>query len=455
MAAAGSMAEQFCETAISFDGPSLILGLGASGASAARFIHAHGGQMRIADSRAQPPGLAAVADIDADIVTGSLDPALLGDARRIVLSPGLSIDLPICQAARERGIEIINDIEIFARCCEAPVLAVTGSNGKSTVVTLLARMLEAAGLAAPAGGNLGRPALELLDLPADVCVLEISSFQMEAAESLAPAAAAVLNVSADHLDRHRDLRSYAALKEKLLRNAATAVINVDDPLVAAMGARHRNVVEYSCERELARGYSLIRAPDGEHIGIDGRAVLPLAEVAMQGMHNISNALAALALARTITDSRAAILEELRRFPGLAHRCELVASIDGVRYINDSKATNVGAAVAALQGLPGPIVLLAGGRGKGADFAELRRFAQDKVRTAVLIGEAAGEIAAVLDGVCSIVRAKDMNEAVAIAHAQSRSGDTVLLSPACASLDMFSNYEARGQAFRNAVARFES
>jgi UDP-N-acetylmuramoylalanine--D-glutamate ligase len=453
--AAGSMAEAMSEDALDFEGPSLVLGLGTSGVSAARFLHARGGQIRIADSRTKPPGLASVADIAADIVTGSLEPELLRDARRVVLSPGLSIDLPICRQARERGIEIINDIEIFARLCEVPVLAVTGSNGKSTVVTLLARMLEAVGLAAPAGGNLGRPALELLELPADVCVLEISSFQMEAAESLAPAAAAVLNVSADHLDRHPSLAGYAALKEKLLRNAAVAIVNADDPVVAAMGSRHRNCIEFSIATVLGKGYSIVGSADHRSIAIDGRAVLPLADIAMQGMHNIANALAALALARTQTDADEALFGELRSFAGLPHRCELVATIDGVRYINDSKATNPGATVAALAGLAGPIVLLAGGVGKGADLAALRGHATGRLRAAVVFGEAAEEIATALDGVCEVERAGNMPEAVAAARLQSQPGDTVLLSPACASLDMFTDYEARGRAFRDAVMSLHS
>jgi UDP-N-acetylmuramoylalanine--D-glutamate ligase len=448
MAAAGNMIGQ--AHARDLDGLSLVLGLGASGVSAARFVRAHGGSLRILDSRASPPGLEAVASLGAEVVTESLDPRWLDGVRRVILSPGLSIDLGICAAARERGIEIVNDIEIFARYCSVPVLAVTGSNGKSTVASLVAAMLQAAGVRAPAGGNLGPPALDLLDRPADAYVLEISSFQMEAADSLAPLAAAVLNVSADHLDRHPDLESYAALKEKLLRGARTAIVNADDPVVRAMGQRHSNAIEFSVQSTLERGYSLVETAGGSAIAIDGQAVLPVAEMAMHGRHNVANALAALALAKALRAADDVYIGALRTFTGLAHRCEALGSIDGVAFINDSKATNVGATAAALAGLPGPLVLLAGGLGKDADFSALREIARGKVRAAVLIGRSADEIAAALEDVCAVYRAASMDEAVAIAYAQARPGDTVILSPACASQDMFENYEARGRAFRDAV-----
>ncbi len=452
MAAAGSMIERAHTNDLS--GLNLILGLGSSGVSSARFVHAHGGELRILDSRAHPPGLDAVAGMNAEVVTESLEPRWLEDVRRLVLSPGLSIDLPICRAARERGIEIVNDIEIFARYCTAPVLAVTGSNGKSTVVSLLARMLELAGRRAPAGGNLGPPALDLLSSDADFYILEISSFQMEAAESLAPVAAAVLNVSADHLDRHPDMPTYAALKEKLLRRAETAVVNADDAVVRAMGRRHPNSVEFSLEQTLTRGYSLVATPTGQALAVDGRPVMPLDELAMQGRHNVANALAALALARAVADADTAFFEAMRTFTGLPHRCEPVARINGVSFINDSKATNVGAASAALAGLSGPLVLIAGGIGKSADFGPLHELARGKVRAAVLIGRSAAEIAAALDGVCDVVQAQNMDEAVALAYARAHRGDTVLLSPACASQDQFENYEARGSAFRDAVMRLQ-
>jgi UDP-N-acetylmuramoylalanine--D-glutamate ligase len=452
MAAAGSiMIEETRKplpnrSGLDLSGLSLIVGLGMSGTSAARFIHARGGQLRVIDSRRSPPGLDELSGLSAEVITETLDARWLDGVARLVLSPGLSIDLPICRQARERGIEILNDIEIFARVCEAPIIAVTGSNGKSTVVSLLERMLVAAGIDAAAGGNLGPPALDLLDRAASIYVLEISSFQMEVAESLAPFAAAVLNITADHLDRHADIEAYAALKEKLLRDAQTSVINVDDPRVRAMGLRRPGSIEFSTQRALEHGYSII----DDAIAIDGRPLLPLAEIAMPGRHNAANALAALALASTCTDRLEPMRAELQRFEGLPHRCELVTTIDGVQYINDSKATNTGATAAALAGLSGPIVLIAGGVAKGADFAELREFVRGKVRAAVLLGEAAAEMAAAIEDLCVVTHANNMREGVMLAREQSRTGDTVLLSPACASLDMFADYTERGRVFKDAV-----
>jgi len=431
----------------------LIVGLGMTGLAAARFLAARGTRLRVIDSRAEPPGLEALrrACPGAEIAPGSLDPRALDDAERVVLSPGLPVDLPIVRAARARGIPVASEIELFAAHAAAPVLAVTGSNGKSTVTTLAARMLEAAGLDAPAGGNLGPPALELLERgAADAYVLEISSFQMETTESLRPLAATVLNVSADHLDRHGSVEHYAALKEKLLAAASHAVVNDDDPLVRAMGERHRHAVAFSVERPLARGYSIVATSGGPSLARHGEPLLPLAELALRGRHNAANALAALALTDALDAPLAPRLDVLRTFGGLPHRCEPVAERGGVAYLDDSKGTNVGATVAALAGLAGPLVLIAGGIGKGADFAPLAAAAVGKVKAAVLIGEAARQIGAVLEPIAAVRYAESMEEAVATAAALAAPGDTVLLSPACASQDMFRDYRHRGEAFAAAV-----
>ena len=445
------MSEPLRKPQLDLSGLSLVVGLGETGASAARFMAARGGRMRIVDSRVHPPGIDDVAHINAEVITGSIEADQLDGVARIVLSPGLSIDHPICDAARQRDIEIVNDIELFARACESPVIAVTGSNGKSTVVTLLEQMLTAAGADAVAGGNLGPPALDLLEREAELYVLEISSFQLEVAESLAPLAATVLNISADHLDRHADIATYAALKEKLLVNAHTAVINVDDPLVSSMGLRCANRIEFSTQRVLQRGYSLV----DDAIAVDGQPLLPLDELTMPGRHNAANALAALALSSTWSDQREPMFTALRRFSGLPHRCEFVALRDDVTWINDSKATNTGATAAALTGLPGPIVLIGGGIAKGADFRELRDAVSGKVHAAILIGEAAAEMSAAIGDLCEVTVAASLGEAVGVAAMQSRSGDTVLLSPACASFDMFSDYQDRGSVFKEAVRELSS
>jgi UDP-N-acetylmuramoylalanine--D-glutamate ligase len=432
--------------------PSLIVGLGATGVSVARFLAARGERVRVIDSREAPPGLAELETEcpEAEVHLATLDGKWLDGASRLLLSPGLSVDIPLVAEARRRGIEVLGDIELFARAANAPVLAVTGSNGKSTVVTLAAKMLEAQGLVAPAGGNLGPPALDLLRDDADAYVLEISSFQMETTESLRPLAAALLNVSADHLDRHGTLERYAELKAKLVAAADDAVYNADDPIVAAIGASHPRATPVSVERPLARGYSIVEHRGERWLARDLERLLPRAELALRGTHNESNALASLALTEKLGVDRAAALGVLRTFPGLPHRCQLVAERRGVAYIDDSKGTNVGATLAALRGFSGPLVLIAGGQGKGQDMTPLGAGARGKLRAAVLIGAAAGEIAAVLAPLCPLARAASMDDAVRAAAGLAARGDTVLLSPACASQDMFKDYKQRGELFARAA-----
>jgi UDP-N-acetylmuramoylalanine--D-glutamate ligase len=432
--------------------PSLVVGLGATGVSVARFLAARGERVRAIDSRAAPPGLQELKSAcpDAEIGLATLDERWLDGVSRLVLSPGLSVDIPLVAEARRRGIEVLGDVELFARSANAAVLAVTGSNGKSTVATLAAEMLAAQGLVAPAGGNLGPPALDLLRGDADAYVLDISSFQMETTESLRPLAAALLNVSSDHLDRHGTLGRYVELKAKLVAAADEAVYNADDPLVADVGARHPRAIPVSVERSLERGYSIVAREGERWLARDGKPLMPRAELALRGTHNEANALAALALTERLTTDREASLGVLRTFAGLPHRCQLVAERRGVAYIDDSKGTNVGATLAALHGFAGPLVLIAGGLSKGQDMTPLASGARGKLRAAVLIGAAADEIAAVLGSLCPLARAASMDEAVRAAAGFAARGDTVLLSPACASQDMFKDYKERGDLFARAA-----
>ena len=432
---------------------SLVVGLGDTGAAVARFLRARGERVCVIDSRAAPPGLADLraAYPDVEVAVETLDERWLDGAGRVLLSPGLPYDLPLAVEARRRGIAVIGDIELFALAAQAPVIAVTGSNGKSTVTTLAAKILEAQGLSAPAGGNLGPPALDLLEGPADAYVLEISSFQMETTDSLAPLAATVLNISPDHLDRHGTLERYVELKEKLLRSAMHAVVNADDPLVAAMGARHWDVTPFSVEKELEDGYSIVMDSGERWLARDRELLLRATELGLSGRHNEANALAALALTKDLTRDLEASLAVLRSFTGLPHRCQRVAVRKGVAYVDDSKGTNVGATLAALQGLAGPLVLIAGGLAKGQDLAPLASGARGKLRAAVLIGTAAAELEGVLAPVCRVVRATTMDDAVAKAAALAERGDTVLLSPACASQDMFRDYKERGDQFARAAS----
>lgn len=431
---------------------SLIVGLGATGAAVARYLTARGERVRVIDSRADPPGLAelraALPGVDVSLET--LDARWLDGASRVLLSPGLPYDLPLAVEARRRGLAVIGDVELFALAARAPVIAVTGSNGKSTVTTLASKILSSQGLRAPAGGNLGPPALDLLGDEADAYVLEISSFQMETTDSLAPVAATVLNVSADHLDRHGTLELYAELKEKLLKAAEHAVVNVDDPLVVAMGARHARVVPFSVRSELAQGYSVVVTEGERWLARDREPLLRSSELGIRGTHNEANALAALALTASLTTSIEPALEALRTFAGLPHRCQRVTERRGVTFVDDSKGTNVGATLAALNGLAGPLVLIAGGLSKGQDFGPLAAGARGKLRAAVLIGAAADELERAFAPVCETARATSMDDAVTRAAALAQRGDTVLLSPACASQDMFRDYRERGERFARAA-----
>jgi len=442
----------------------LVVGLGETGLTAARYLASLGERVLVIDSRAEPPGLDALRRElpDVQVETGTLDAKWLAGASRVVWSPGLASDLPLAVEARRRGLDIVGDIELFARATNAPVLAVTGSNGKSTVTALTAHLLQGAGYLAPAGGNLGPPALELLAPRADgaipdAYVLEISSFQMETTESLRPLAATILNVSADHLDRHGDIDRYAALKAKLLSAAEYAVFNRDDPHVRAIGEHCPRPMPFSIERPLVLGWSVIEQGGERWLARDARPLVRTASLALRGRHNEANALAALALATVFIEAAGGgkaeldrALDALVRFDGLPHRCKPVATKGGVEYIDDSKGTNVGATLAAIANLDGPLVLIAGGQGKGADFAPLAEAARGKVKAAVLIGEAAPALERVLEGVCAVHRASDMPEAVRAAAAAAAPGDTVLLSPACASLDMFRDYKHRGEVFAAAV-----
>ncbi len=435
-------------------GYAVIAGLGRSGLSCARFLHARGWRLAATDTRAQPPELAALRALDPEIPVrlSGLDAGLLAGADLVVASPGLSLAAPFFAAARAQGLKIVGDIELFARAAAAPVAGITGTNGKSTVTTLLGRMAERAGLRVRVGGNLGEPALELLDGAAELYVLELSSYQLETTESLHCRAATVLNVSPDHLDRYLDLDAYAAAKARIFARCDTAVINLDDPLVVAMPRQARRTVSFSLRSSLAADFAV--AAEGREWWLTraGEPLLPLSAMKLKGLHNAANALAALALGEAVGLPLAVMLEELRTFAGLAHRSQWVAQVGGVDYIDDSKGTNVGATLAAVAGMAGPLVMILGGEGKNQDFAPLAAAFRGKVRSALLIGRDAPALERVLTGVCAVQRCATLEDAVRAAAAAAQPGDTVLLSPACASLDMFRDYAHRGAVFADAVRR---
>jgi len=433
----------------------LVLGLGRTGVSCARYLRRKGLEVRVADTRSEPPGAATLRQQvpDAELRTGAFRDDLLDGVAQVVISPGLSLREPVAVEARLRGLPVAGDIELFAREAQAPVAAVTGTNGKSTVTALLAHLANAAGRRAIAGGNLGEPALDLLAHPAPALyVLELSSFQLETTYTLHTAVATVLNVTPDHLDRYESMDDYAAAKARIFDHCDVAVVNADDARVRAMPRTGQSVITFSVV-DPAADYFLARDPEPV-LACRGEALLPMSAIRLQGEHNAANALAALAMCEALGLPRAPVLGGLATFGGLEHRAQWVADVGGVRFVNDSKGTNVGATIAAVSGMAGPLVLIAGGDGKHQAFDALRPVCRGKVRHAVLIGRDAPQLEAALHGVCSTERAADMRAAVGAARAAARPGDTVLLSPACASLDMFRDYAHRGDEFAAAVRSLE-
>jgi UDP-N-acetylmuramoylalanine--D-glutamate ligase len=430
----------------------VVVGLGKTGLSAVRYLRANGVAVSVTDSRAEPPGLAELRAFDQRIPVrcGGFDSSLLAEAQLVVISPGVAARGEFFDAARARGLPVVGDIELFARAATAPVAGITGTNGKSTVTTLLGRMAERAGCRVRTGGNLGEPALTLLDPQAQLYVLELSSYQLESTDSLQLAAAAVLNVSPDHLDRYADTEQYAAAKARIFRRCGTAIVNADDARVRAMVGAEQRQLRFSLQPGAPVEFGLIEQGGTLYLARDGQPLLAAKELKMPGRHNLANALAALALGEALGLPAAALLAELREFTGLAHRTQWIADVAGVRYIDDSKGTNVGATIAAVAGLPGPLLLIAGGDGKGQDFAPLRDALQAKVRYALLIGRDARLLGQVLEGTCTIEYCASLEAAVLAAARVARRGDTVLLSPACASLDMFRDYTHRGAVFAAAV-----
>jgi UDP-N-acetylmuramoylalanine--D-glutamate ligase len=437
----------------------VIVGLGVTGLSCARYLLGKGWRVLVTDSREDPPARRQLAMLDPNITVrlGGLDTSLLDEAVCVVASPGVPLSDPFFAETRRRGITIAGDIELFAMAADAPIVGITGTNGKSTVTTLVGRMAERAGVRVRVGGNLGEPALDLLPAaradaqPAELYVVELSSYQLEATSSLELRAATVLNVTPDHLDRYASMAEYAAAKARIFARCDTAVINLDDPLVVAMPHKASRVVGFSLLDEPGADYFMaVREADKPWLIRRGEPLIPLESVRLKGLHNAANALAALALGEAAGLPLQAMLEELGSFAGLPHRSQWVADVRGVNYVDDSKGTNVGATLAAVAGMAGPLIVIAGGDGKSQDFAPLREAFRGKVRHVVLIGRDAPAMEQALRDVCPTQRSGSLPEAVRAAAKVAQAGDTVLLSPACSSLDMFRNYAHRGDVFSSAV-----
>jgi UDP-N-acetylmuramoylalanine--D-glutamate ligase len=432
----------------------VIFGLGITGYSCLRFLQPTD-RVTIVDTRQTPPSLAATRSHypDTQLILGTASEDDFASADRIVVSPGVPLTHCLLGRARALGIPLVSDIELFLQHAAAPVVGITGTNGKSTVTALTGELLRAAELNVGVGGNLGEPALDLLDAGRDVYVLELSSFQLERLGAGRFAVAANLNVTPDHLDRYPDVASYAASKQRIFAGCDTAIFNRADPLTIPGHGMAKRHVTVGLDVPPADGWGIVERHGIRHLAHGDALLLPVDQLGIRGRHNEFNALAALALAHEAGDTGENWARTLREFKGLDHRCQTVAVIDGITFINDSKATNLGACVAALEGLGDArrhIVLIAGGDAKKADLSPLRDVVGKFVRQVVTLGKDAALIEAAVSGATEVQRAGSMSEAVRICRAAARPGDLVLLSPACASLDMYTNFEARGRDFASAV-----
>jgi len=434
----------------------IVVGLGKSGMSVVRHLARRGQPFAVVDTRANPPELATLQAQypEIEVRCGELDVDFLCRASELLVSPGLAVSTPALQAAAARGVKLSGDIELFAREARAPIVAITGSNAKSTVTTLVGEMAQAAGRKVAVGGNLGTPALDLLNDDVELYVLELSSFQLETTEQLNAEVATCLNVSEDHMDRYAGLPAYHQAKHRIFRGARQVVVNRDDRLSRPLVGEEVPVWSFGLGKPDFKGFGLIEENGEKHLAFQFEVLMPARELKMRGAHNQSNALAALALGHAVGLPFAAMLQTLRTFAGLPHRCQWVGERAGVSYYDDSKATNVGAALAAIDGLgadiDGKLVLIAGGDGKGADFSALREPIARYCREVILLGRDAGRLASVLQDAVALKQVQGLEEAVQRAAEYALPGDAVLLSPACASLDMFRNFEERGRLFAAAV-----
>ena len=438
------------------DGYRVVVGLGTTGLSCARYLQQRGMPFTVVDTRQQPPGLPELRRElpDAEVFTGEYPGELIAGAVEAIVSPGIAMDSPIVRDALAAGVNVVGDIDLFMREAAAPVVGITGSNAKSTVTELLGQMARDAQLDVGVGGNLGTPALDLLSSERELYVLELSSFQLERAHELGLAVATVLNVSADHLDRHGDMPGYQLAKHRIFQGCEKVVVNRDDPLTIPLVGPDVRVVSWGMNEPQRNDFGLRQEGAVEYLCHGATALLPASELQLSGRHNVANALAGLALGYCAGLPMDAMLHTLRTFKGLPHRCELVAEIVGVRYVNDSKGTNVGATEAALRGLGGDrnVLLIAGGQGKGADFTVLEDAVTAHCKLLLLMGEDAPLLARALSSAAPVHMVASLEEAVAVAAQHAARGDVVLLSPACASFDMFSGYAQRGETFRALVTR---
>ena len=440
---------------ISTDKQRIIVGLGVTGLSVARYLAGRDLPFAVCDTRANPPGLDQLKRFApmADLYLGELDAELLSAADELIVNPGIALSTPAIQQAMQAGVKVIGDIELFARAADAPIVAITGSNAKTTVTTLLGLMAEKAGKRVAVGGNIGTPALNLLDEQPDLYVLELSSFQLETTDALNAEVATVLNVSEDHMDRYADVTAYIAAKQRVFTNAEAVVINRDDPATWPQQTQGA-ALSFGLTVPAAGEFGLREQSGETYLAWGDELLLPVSRLKVHGSHNYANALSALAIGAAMNLPMPAMLSALQALPGLAHRCQWLRKVHGVDWYNDSKATNVGAALAAIEGLgaghAGKLLLIAGGDGKGADFSSLKQPVAQYCRAVLVLGRDGERVAQALGDTAVIKRVADLESAVQVAAQLAQPGDSVLLAPACASLDMFKSFEQRGDVFAQAV-----
>lgn len=436
----------------------VVVGAAKSGISSARLLRSKGAKVTITDKKGKdaiPADLSMLKEMGVNVELGGHDKATFLASDLIVVSPGVPMDIPPLISARKKGIDIISEIELASYFIGTPIIGITGTNGKSTTTTLVGEILKRDGRNIFVGGNLGPPLSESLfsDKKYDLMVCEISSFQLEGIKRFKPHIAAILNITPDHLDRYISMDDYIKAKWRICENQESydsIVLNLDDPLLTAGGRRIRSkIIRFSRKKRVE--YGLFIDKGIIYSGIDGHtAIIKIDELLIKGVHNMENAMAAAAISLLAGCKIESIGRSLKEFRGLEHRLEFVREVDGVRYINDSKGTNVGAVVRSLEGFDSPIILIAGGRDKGSDFSPLKELIAKKVKRLILIGEARRLLESIFNGVTDIAKAEDMTDAVRLARDKGRSGDIILLSPGCASFDMFRNYEERGKVFKEIV-----
>lgn len=433
-----------------------VIGLGATGVSVVRYLRARSIEVRVLDSRPIPPGASLLSESFPDVETnyGPFDLAQLHEVELIIVSPGVSLKEPMLVQARREGAHIVGDIELFLEENTRPLIAITGSNGKSTVTELVGQMVQAGGLVPLVAGNIGKPALDALTDKEhyEVAVLELSSFQLETTSRVPADAATILNISPDHLDRYDSMGDYALAKSRILRGAKRAVLPRHDEqfnMITHVGELLSFELD---EPQHAHEFGVKKRASGRWLMHGNKPLMRLRDIGLLGLHNVKNVLSAFALTDFLGLALDTQVAAVKAFKGLPHRMQTVETNGGVAWVNDSKATNIGATSTALANLESPVILIAGGQGKGADFSELASAVTSAIRVVILIGEDADTIASALQALVKVVHAKDMANAVDVAAEYARPGDVVLLSPACASFDMFKGFEHRGRVFTECVER---